>query len=388
MPKRERSPGDPQQETRRLAEALIACRSITPDDGGAMALIEERLARAGFVCERIDHAGVRNLWARRGDRGPLVCFAGHVDVVPPGPIDDWTSPPFEPTERDGYLYGRGASDMKGPLAAMITAAERLAAGDVPGSIALLVTSDEEGDAVDGTARVVEWLRARGESIDACIVGEPTSSGRFGDTIKNGRRGSLSGELRVFGVQCHIAYPERGRNPILQALPVLNELASIRWDEGNTDFPPTQFQISNIHAGTGAANVIPGVLEVSFNFRFSPESTTEDLQARVRELIEQHGLEHELVWKPVAQPFATPRGPLVDAVIDAVRAETGIVPELSTSGGTSDGRFVATLAGEVVEFGPTNDTIHKINERIRIADLGALSRIYEDAARRRLGVMKD
>src|SRR5690606_27347146 len=319
MPKRERSPGDPQQETRRLAEALIACRSITPDDGGAMALIEERLARAGFVCERIDHAGVRNLWARRGDRGPLVCFAGHVDVVPPGPIDDWTSPPFEPTERDGYLYGRGASDMKGPLAAMITAAERLAAGDVPGSIALLVTSDEEGDAVDGTARVVEWLRARGESIDACIVGEPTSSGRFGDTIKNGRRGSLSGELRVFGVQCHIAYPERGRNPILQALPVLNELASIRWDEGNTDFPPTQFQISNIHAGTGAANVIPGVLEVSFNFRFSPESTTEDLQARVRELIEQHGLEHELVWKPVAQPFATPRGPLVDAVIDAVRA---------------------------------------------------------------------
>lgn len=388
MPKRERSPGDPQQETRRLAEALIACRSITPDDGGAMALIEERLARAGFVCERIDHAGVRNLWARRGDRGPLVCFAGHVDVVPPGPIDDWTSPPFEPTERDGYLYGRGASDMKGPLAAMITAAERLAAGDVPGSIALLVTSDEEGDAVDGTARVVEWLRARGESIDACIVGEPTSSGRFGDTIKNGRRGSLSGELRVFGVQCHIAYPERGRNPILQALPVLNELASIRWDEGNTDFPPTQFQISNIHAGTGAANVIPGVLEVSFNFRFSPESTAEDLQARVRELIEQHGLEHELVWKPVAQPFATPRGPLVDAVIDAVRAETGIVPELSTSGGTSDGRFVATLAGEVVEFGPTNDTIHKINERIRIADLGALSRIYEDAARRRLGVMED
>lgn len=388
MPKRERSPGDPQQETRRLAEALIACRSITPDDGGAMALIEERLARAGFVCERIDHAGVRNLWARRGDRGPLVCFAGHVDVVPPGPIDDWTSPPFEPTERDGYLYGRGASDMKGPLAAMITAAERLAAGDVPGSIALLVTSDEEGDAVDGTARVVEWLRARGESIDACIVGEPTSSGRFGDTIKNGRRGSLSGELRVFGVQCHIAYPERGRNPILQALPVLNELASIRWDEGNTDFPPTQFQISNIHAGTGAVNVIPGVLEVSFNFRFSPESTAEDLQARVRELIEQHGLEHELVWKPVAQPFATPRGPLVDAVVDAVRAETGIVPELSTSGGTSDGRFVATLAGEVVEFGPTNDTIHKINERIRIADLGALSRIYEDAARRRLGVMKD
>src|SRR5690606_16669584 len=252
MPKSERSPGDPQQETRRLAEALIACRSITPDDGGAMALIEERLARAGFVCERIDHAGVRNLWARRGDRGPLVCFAGHVDVVPPGPIDDWTSPPFEPTERDGYLYGRGASDMKGPLAAMITAAERLAAGDVPGSIALLVTSDEEGDAVDGTARVVEWLRARGESIDACIVGEPTSSGRFGDTIKNGRRASLSGELRVFGVQCHIAYPERGRNPILQALPVLNELASIRWDEGNTDFPPTQFQISNIHAGTGAA----------------------------------------------------------------------------------------------------------------------------------------
>ena len=373
-----------QHETLALAKALIACRSITPDDDGAMTLIATRLAAAGFVCERIDRGGVRNLWARAGTTSPVLCLAGHVDVVPPGPLDAWTSDPFVPTERDGCLYGRGASDMKGPLASMITAAERIAATrDAVGSIALLITSDEEGDAVDGTAAVIEALRARGEGIDACIVGEPTSADRLGDTIKHGRRGSLSGSLHVTGVQCHIAYPERGRNPIQTSLPALAELAATVWDRGNADFPPTSFQISNIHAGTGAVNVIPGTLDVTFNFRFSPESTADGLQTRVREVLDRHGLDYDLTWKPVAHPFATPGGPLVDAVRDAVATASGVIPVLSTSGGTSDGRFIATLAREVVEFGPTNDTIHKVNERIQIDDLGTLSRIYEQAVRARL-----
>ena len=385
MPVSQAPAGDVQRETLALAKALIACRSITPDDGGAIELLEARLTAGGFTCERIDRGGVRNLWARRGATGPVVCLAGHVDVVPPGPLDQWTSEPFTPTERDGFLYGRGASDMKGPLAAMITAAERVAASrPANGSIALLVTSDEEGAAVDGTAFVVETLRARGEAIDACIVGEPTSSETLGDTIKNGRRGSLSGELRVRGMQCHIAYPERGRNPIRQALPALSELAATEWDRGNADFPPTSFQISNVHAGTGAANVIPGHVDVAFNFRFSPESTAEELQARVRETLDHHGLEYELTWKPVAHPFTTPRGALVDGLTNAILDVAGVQPALSTSGGTSDGRFIATIAREVVEFGPINDTIHKVNERIRVADLGVLSLIYERALRARLG----
>lgn len=370
---------DIQRDTLGLATQLIACRSVSPTDGGALEIVATRLAAAGFTCERLDRHGVGNLWARRGTGAPLVCLAGHVDVVPPGPLDQWTSDPFTPTERDGYLYGRGVSDMKGPLAAMITAAERAAASShADGSIALLLTSDEEGDAVDGTTFVVETLRGRGEAIDACIIGEPTSSEAFGDTIKTGRRGSLTGELRIAGVQCHIAYPERGRNPILSALPMLTELAATEWDRGNDDFQPTSFQISNIHAGTGASNVIPGSLDVVFNFRFGPLSTAAGLQARVRAILDRHGAEYDLTWKPIAHPFATPRGPLVDAVTAAVLATTGVSPALSTSGGTSDGRFLATIAREVVEFGPSNDTIHKVNERIRIADLGTLSTIYEQA----------
>lgn len=373
-----------QRETLAIAKQLIACRSVTPADGGGLELVAARLARAGFTCERLDRNGVGNLWARSGAGDPLVCLAGHVDVVPPGPLDQWTSDPFTPTERDGFLHGRGASDMKGPLAAMITAAERVAASrPARGSIALLLTSDEEGDAVDGTAFVVEVLRGRGVTIDACIVGEPTSQETFGDTIKNGRRGSLSGDLRVAGVQCHIAYPERGRNPIQSALPALAELASTRWDQGNADFQPTSFQFSNIHAGTGAVNVIPGTLDVAFNFRFSPESTAEGLQAHVREVLDRHHLEYELSWRPIAHPFVTPRGPLVDAVTTAIRETTRVEPSLSTGGGTSDGRFLATIAREVIEFGPVNDTIHKVNERMAIDDLGTLSRIYELAMTARL-----
>ena len=392
---------DIERETLQLARALIACRSITPDDGGALDLVARRLSAAGFTCERLDRGKVGNLWARHGSSGPLVCFAGHVDVVPPGPIEEWTSDPFTPTERDGVLYGRGASDMKGPLAAMITAAERVArtadaaSADVAsgspgrrsatreggsrtatGSIAVLLTSDEEGDAVDGTAAVVSVLRDRGETIDACIVGEPTSSERFGDTIKNGRRGSLNGRLRVRGQQCHIAYPERGRNPIHDAARAVAALVDTQWDRGNDYFQPTSFQFSNIHAGTGASNVIPGTLETWFNFRFSPESSAESLQARVREILDRDQLQYGLEWALIGEPFLTRRGPLVDALITSVESISGIRPELSTSGGTSDGRFLATLAREVVEFGPLNASIHKIDEHVRIADLEPLSMIYE------------
>jgi succinyl-diaminopimelate desuccinylase len=381
---------DIERETLQLARALIACRSITPDDGGALDLVARRLSAAGFTCERLDRGKVGNLWARHGSSGPLVCFAGHVDVVPPGPIEEWTSDPFTPTERDGVLYGRGASDMKGPLAAMITAAERVArTSDVvsglsptnSGSIAILLTSDEEGDAVDGTAAVISVLRDRGETIDACIVGEPTSSERFGDTIKNGRRGSLNGRLRVRGQQCHIAYPERGRNPIHDAARAVAALVDTQWDRGNDYFQPTSFQFSNIHAGTGASNVIPGTLETWFNFRFSPESSAESLQARVREILDRYQLQCDLEWTLIGQPFLTRRGGLVDALSASVESIIGIRPELSTSGGTSDGRFLATLAHEVVEFGPLNDSIHKIDEHVRIADLEPLSMIYERTVRR-------
>jgi succinyl-diaminopimelate desuccinylase len=369
-----------QDETLALARQLIARRSVTPDDGGCLELIASRLAPAGFGCKRIDREGVSNLWARYGTTGPLVCFAGHVDVVPPGPFDQWTTDPFTPAERDGHLFGRGAADMKTSVAAMVTAAERLAhVQRARGSIALLFTSDEEGDAVHGTAAVADMLRARGVSLDACIVGEPTSAVRFGDTIKNGRRGSLNGTLTVKGVQCHIAYPERGRNPIHDAVPALAELAAAEWDRGNDYFQPTSFQVSNIHAGTGANNVIPGELALLFNFRFSPESSVEDLKARVYRVLDAHGLHYQLSWSVTAQPFMTARGPLTDALSAAVRTETGCTPELSTTGGTSDGRFLATIASEVVEFGPLNDSIHKIDERVRIADIGPLSVVYERTA---------
>jgi len=367
---------DIQHDTLQLAKALIACRSITPEDAGALTVVATRLSAAGFQCERLDRGSVSNLWARYGDSGPLVCLAGHVDVVPPGPVGEWTSDPFTPTERDGELYGRGAADMKSSVAAMVTAAERVVRDGRGGSIAILLTSDEEGDAVDGTAALVSILRARGVTIDACIVGEPTSTERFGDTIKNGRRGSLNGRLRVRGQQCHIAYPERGRNPIHDAAPAISALVVTEWDRGNEYFQPTSFQISNIQAGTGATNIIPGTLDVAFNFRFSPESTAQVLRARVREVLDRHNLQYDLEWTLIGEPFLTRRGPLVDALIASVESVAGVRPALSTSGGTSDGRFLATLAREVVEFGPLNDSIHKIDEHVRIGDLEPLSVIYE------------
>ena len=365
-----------------LAQQLMACRSITPDDGGCLALVAARLEPLGFTCEWIVRAGVRNLWARHGTAAPVLCFAGHVDVVPPGPAEQWSVEPFAGTERAGYLLGRGAADMKSSVAAMITAVERVVATAPghPGSLALLLTADEEGDALHGTTAVVETLRARGDAIDWCIVGEPTSSARLGDTLKNGRRGSLNGTLRVRGVQGHVAYPERGRNPIHMAAPALAELCATEWDQGNAYFGATTFQVSNIHAGTGAVNVVPGTLEVMFNFRFSPESPADTLTRRVHGILSGHGLDYELEWSVTAEPFITAKGALVEAVSQAVIGVTGVTPALSTSGGTSDGRFLATLAGEVVEFGPLNESIHKIDERIAIADLEPLSVIYERAAR--------
>jgi len=360
-----------------LAQALIARRSVTPDDGGCLELLGDRLAALGFTLERIDAGGVSNLWARRGTNAPLLCFAGHTDVVPSGPVERWSNDPFTPTLKDGLLYGRGAADMKSSLAAFIVAIEAfLAQSPEPqGSIALLLTSDEEGDAIDGTVRVVEALKARGEAMDWCLVGEPTSAIRFGDTIKNGRRGSLSGHLIVKGIQGHVAYPEKVRNPVHQASPALAELAVTSWDAGNEFFPPTSFQISNIHAGTGATNVVPGSCEIQFNFRFSTASTPEQLQSRVHAILDRHGLEYELRWNLGGKPFLTGRGRLVQALSAAITDTAGITPELSTSGGTSDGRFIADICAEVVEFGPLNATIHKIDEHVAVADLEPLAQIY-------------
>ena len=375
---RSASAPDVHQQTLDLAKQLIACRSVTPDDAGCLELVGARLAAAGFACERMDRGAVRNLWARRGTAAPLVCLAGHVDVVPPGPVERWTSDPFTPAERDGFLFGRGAADMKVGVAAMVTAAERFTAL-VPahrGSLALLLTSDEEGAGVDGTKAVVRELQARGEQIDACLIGEPTSTSRLGDTIKNGRRGSLNGVLTVKGIQCHIAYPNRGRSPILPALPALAELAATEWDRGNEYFAPTSFQISDIHAGTGANNTIPGSMEVQFNFRFSSESTADALKARVHAVLDRDGLEYDLRWSLSGSPFLSARGGLVDIVSAAVQAATGVTPELSTSGGTSDGRFLAAVSREVVEFGPVSASIHGIDEHVRLADIAPLSRVYE------------
>jgi succinyl-diaminopimelate desuccinylase len=363
-----------------LARQLIALPSVTPVDAGCLELIASRLVAIGFRCERMDTGGVSNLWARRGAGKPLVCFAGHTDVVPPGPHDQWASEPFLASERDGKLYGRGAADMKSSIAAFVVAVEDLIATnpDHKGSIALLLTSDEEGDAIDGTVRVVEHLQSKGETIDYCIVGEPTSVDRLGDTIKNGRRGSLSAKLIVQGLQGHVAYPEKVRNPVHLAAPALAELASTQWDEGNAYFPPTSFQISNIHAGTGAANVVPGALEVLFNFRFSTASTVEGLQSRVHALLDRHNLQYEIHWTLGGKPFQTPRGKLVEILADAVHTVTGVTAELSTSGGTSDGRFIAEICPEVVELGPVNASIHKVNEHVVIADLVPLSNIYREA----------
>lgn len=371
--------------TLELTRELIRRRSVTPADQGCQALLARRLQTLGFEITPLRHGDVDNFWARRGHADPVVCFAGHTDVVPTGPLDQWHSDPFEPTERDGLLYGRGAADMKSSIAAFVTAVERYVAAHPghSGSIALLITSDEEGVATDGTVRVVEWLRGREERLHYCIVGEPTSSKRLGDMIKNGRRGSLSGELTVRGVQGHIAYPHLARNPVHQAAPALAELAAIEWDRGNEYFPPTSFQISNIHAGTGANNVIPGELKVSFNFRFSPESTVDGLKQRLHAVLDRHGLECTIAWSLSGMPFLTPRGRLVEAVSGAIRDATGEQCELSTTGGTSDGRFIATWCPEVVEFGPVNASIHKLNEHVRIADLAPLSRVYEGVLERLL-----
>ncbi len=366
------------EATLSLAQALLACPSVTPADGGSLELIQSRLAPLGFSFEAIDRGQTRNLWARRGTAKPLFCFAGHVDVVPTGPLEQWTSPPFEPEIRDGYLYGRGAADMKSSIAAMIVAVERFLAAhpEHPGSIAFLITSDEEGDALDGTVAVVETLQARGETLDYCIIGEPTSVHTVGDMVKNGRRGSLSGKLKVKGIQCHIAYPDKGRNPIHQLAPALTELAATTWDEGNEYFQPTTWQVSNIHAGTGANNVVPAHVELLFNFRFSTASTPESLQQRFTALLDRHGLEYEISWTLGARPFLTGRGVLADAVNAAIQAETGLTPELSTTGGTSDGRFIATICPQMVEVGPVNATSHKIDECIAVDALPRLTGIYQ------------
>jgi succinyl-diaminopimelate desuccinylase len=362
-----------------LARALIARPSVTPEDAGCQDLLAERLARLGFALERMRFGRVDNLWARRGTERPVLCFAGHTDVVPSGPVEKWGSDPFTPTERGGMLYGRGASDMKSSIAAFVCAVEQFLAAHPGhrGSIALLITSDEEGDAVDGTLRVVERLKARGELLDFCIVGEPTAVERIGDTVKNGRRGSLSGTLRVKGVQGHVAYPHLSRNPIHLVAPALAELAAMEWDAGNEYFPPTTWQVSNIRGGTGATNVIPGEVELLFNFRFSTASTVDSLERRVHEVLDRHGLEYDLDWSLSAAPYFTAEGSLVGAVRDAVRRVAGIEPRLSTTGGTSDGRFIADICPQVVELGPLNATIHKIDECIPVADVAALAAIYRE-----------
>jgi succinyl-diaminopimelate desuccinylase len=363
--------------TLELAQALIAKRSVTPEDGGCQPLVAARLAPAGFRAETIARGNTTNLWLRRGAARPVVVFAGHTDVVPPGPREQWHSDPFVPEIRDGVLYGRGAADMKTSIAAFTVAAEEFIVAHPlhPGSIALLLTSDEEGPATDGTIAVIEQLQARGEAFDCCIVGEPTSVERIGDTIKNGRRGSLSGRLTVRGVQGHVAYPHLARNPVHELAPALAALAAERWDEGNEFFPPTTFQVSNVHAGTGVNNVIPGECTVDFNLRFAPVSTAQSLIERIEAVLRAHRLDHTVKWTVGAQPFLTQPGLLVDAISQAIAAETGQRPEVSTTGGTSDGRFLATVCPQVVEFGPPNATIHKINECVRVADVEPLKNIY-------------
>ncbi|UJP03551.1 MAG: succinyl-diaminopimelate desuccinylase [Nitrosomonas sp.] len=365
-------------DTLSLAQTLIARRSLTPADDGCQEILIERLEKLGFRIERMRFGEVDNLWARRGDTAPVLCFAGHTDVVPTGPLEQWDSDPFVPTIRDGKLYGRGAADMKSSLAAFITAIEAFVAqhANHQGSIALLITSDEEGIAVDGTVKVVEALKARGELLDYCIVGEPTCTDTLGDTIKNGRRGSLSGNLTIKGIQGHIAYPHLAKNPIHLAAPAIAELAQTGWDQGNEYFPPTTWHISNIHGGTGATNVIPGTLNLLFNFRFSTASTIESLQSRVHEILDKHGLDYDLQWELSGKPFLTPKAELADAMHAAIVEVTGIEAQLSTSGGTSDGRFIADICTQVIEFGPRNATIHKLNEHVAVDDLEKLSRIYQ------------
>ncbi len=390
--------------TLRLAEQLIACPSVTPDDAGCQAILAARLQPLGFACETIvsgpEHFRVTNLWATfkgfgtaaqtgRANAAPdsiapkTLVFAGHTDVVPTGPLEQWTSPPFTPSHRDGVLYGRGAADMKTSIAAMVVAVEEfLAANPKPNlSIAFLITSDEEGPSVDGTAVVVQQLKARGEVLDYCIVGEPTSVDQLGDMIKNGRRGTLSGKLTVKGVQGHIAYPHLAKNPIHAFAPALAELVATEWDQGNTFFPATSWQVSNVHGGTGASNIIPGELVVDFNFRFSTESTADTLKTRLEAILQQHRLDYTLAWTLGGQPFLTTPGELVHAVSESIRAETGLQTELSTTGGTSDGRFIASICPQLIEFGPINASIHKIDEHVRVDSLDPLKNIYKGVLER-------
>ncbi len=372
-------------DTLRLVEFLVARRSLTPDDAGCQSLIAERLQAIGFRCETLtfgpEQAPVTNLWALRSGRGgaqaATLVFAGHTDVVPTGPLSQWRSDPFVPTHRDGLLYGRGAADMKSSLAAMVVAAETFVARhpEHRGSLAFLLTSDEEGPSIDGTQKVCEVLRQRSQRLDYCIVGEPTCVERLGDMMKNGRRGSLSGRLTVVGRQGHIAYPHLARNPIHLAAPALAELAAVQWDNGNEYFPPTSWQMSNIHAGTGAGNVIPGEMQVDFNFRFCTESTPDSLKRRVHEILDRHQLDYRIDWVLGGEPFLTARGALVDALSQAAQDVVGLSPELSTTGGTSDGRFIARLCPQVVEFGPVNASIHQIDEHVRVDDLERLKDIY-------------
>ena len=361
-----------------LALDLLGRNSVTPEDAGCQELMISRLEPLGFKIERMRFGEVDNFYARRGDTGPLLVFAGHTDVVPTGPLAQWHTAPFEPTIKDGMLYARGAADMKTSLAAFITSIEAFVAEhpDHPGSIGLLITSDEEGVAVNGTVKVVEALKARNERIDYCIVGEPTSSKVVGDMIKNGRRGSLSGKLIVKGIQGHIAYPQLVKNPIHLVAPAIKDMVDTVWDAGNEYFPPTSWQISNINGGTGATNVVPGEVEILFNFRFSTASTAESLQQRVHAILDGHGLDYSLVWELSGKPFLTPEGSLVSAISGAIEQAFGVQPELSTSGGTSDGRFIADIAEQVVEFGPLNATIHKINECVAVADIEPLQHAYK------------
>jgi succinyl-diaminopimelate desuccinylase len=362
-----------------LAKALISRPSVTPADEGCQQLLAERLEPLGFSIEQLRFEDVDNLWARKGTTSPLFVFAGHTDVVPPGPLEAWASNPFEPVIKDGYLYGRGTADMKGSIAAMVTACERFILDHAThkGSIAFLITSDEEGPSINGTVKVIEHLQERGETIDWCLVGEPSSKDYTGDTIKNGRRGSLNGILKIRGQQGHVAYPQLADNPIHRAAPALAELAAVEWDAGNEHFPPTTFQISNIKAGTGTENVIPGTLDVLFNLRFSTESTADSIKARIDEILGRYGLDYSITWKLSGLPFLTPAGELVDAASTAIQSVAGITTELSTSGGTSDGRFIAPTGAQVVELGPVNATIHKTNECVKVTDLDTLSNIYQE-----------
>ena len=375
----------PDSNTIALTKLLIERPSVTPEDAGCQQLMASRLEKLGFDIESMFFVDTLNMWARKGSTKPVFCFAGHTDVVPTGDIKNWHTPPFEPVVKDGHLYGRGAADMKGSLAAMVVATENFVAKhpDHKGSIAFLITSDEEGPFINGTTRVIDTLEARNEKIDMCLVGEPSSTNRCGDIVKNGRRGSLTGQLKVLGIQGHVAYPHLAKNPVHEAALALNELGQTQWDMGNEFFPPTSFQISNIKAGTGAGNVIPGHMDVLFNFRYSTEVTAEQLISKVESLLESHDLEFEIQWTFNGLPFITESGQFIEAINGAIEEVAGQLPELSTAGGTSDGRFIAPTGAQVVELGPCNATIHKVNESVAIEDLEQLTLMYEKILERTL-----